>query len=184
MNIPSHAQEVYKGINLCVYHWEQEEFDGSTKTYESAVRTPGVQIIATKNGKILLSNEQQPHRGWFYTPFGGLVNTKEEFLTAAQRELAEETGLTSEDWEEFLVHNPKGRLQCETRFFIARNCKETTKKNWDSGEDIRVLELDWDEFLGIIADKDFRNEHLAVHLLRLQVCDPEMLEQFKKKLLG
>lgn len=87
MKVPSQAKRVFKGIIFDVYQWEQELFDGSKQTFEMLKRPDTVEVIAVKDGSILMSRQSQPNKHDFFSLFGGRVEPDEEPLAAAQREL-------------------------------------------------------------------------------------------------
>lgn len=61
MAIPDHAQLVFTGKTFDVYQWEQEMFDGSTKTFEKLRRNHSIDIVAVdQDKKIYILEEEQP----------------------------------------------------------------------------------------------------------------------------
>ena len=62
MKVPSQAKRVFKGIIFDVYQWEQELFDGSKQTFEMLKRPDTVEVIAVKDGSILMSRQSQPNK--------------------------------------------------------------------------------------------------------------------------
>ena len=121
--IPKDAQLVFKGRLFNVYQWQQEMFDGSSMTYERLRRKPSVTLLPIMpDGKIMLCEEEQPHRGKFLSTPGGQVEEGEMPEVAAIRELLEETGYSGE-LEFWMVTNPYGnKIEWEVHNYIARNC--------------------------------------------------------------
>ena len=74
---------------------------------------------------------------------GGLVDeTDKTPLAAARRELMEETGFSSTDWEELgWVHANPAYQNNRCIFFIARNAKKTGETAFDEGEEILSAEF-------------------------------------------
>ena len=88
--IPSNAERVFEGKIFDVYQWRQEMFDGSFATYENLRRPDTVLVIAIDDGKIIINDSNQPHRGRKYELPGGRVDAKDEsILAAAKREMLE-----------------------------------------------------------------------------------------------
>ncbi|EKD29833.1 MAG: NUDIX hydrolase [uncultured bacterium (gcode 4)] len=168
MKIPDSAERVFEGKTFDVYQWEQEMFDGSTKIFEKLKRNHSVDIVAvSEDGDICIIEEEQPGRA----PFLGLVwwscEDGEEPVETAKRELLEETGLVSEDWQLFKSHTPSSRIDYMSHMFIARNCKKIRDQHLDpGGEKIKIRTVKWDEFLDIVADPKFRVQEFAVEVLR------------------
>ncbi|WP_417334762.1 NUDIX hydrolase [Halobacteriovorax marinus] len=73
---------------------------------------------------------------------GGVVESGEDTLVAAKRELLEETGHESEDWTHL------GRASANPAFmnnycdyYLAKNCQKTSEQNLDPLEEIEVLKM-------------------------------------------
>lgn len=180
MKIPEKAKRVFKGEIFEVYQWEQKMFDGTTSTFEMVKRPDTVQIIATKGDKIFMAQEEQPAHKREYGLLGGRVDEGEDPVACAKRELLEEAGMASDDWELFKVYEPVVKMQWQVYFYIARNCEKTSEPKLDSGERIEVREVTFEEFIQKMSYEYWGGETTA-DILRLQL-DPEKLEEFKKKL--
>lgn len=183
MKIPQHAKSVFKGEIFEVYQWEQEMFDGSTAIFEALKRPDTIQVIATQDDMILLSHEEQPNKPRSYTFLGGRQEEGEEPFVVAKRELLEEAGLESSDWELLKTYESEGKIQWTTYFFVARNCRKIAEPKLDAGEKIDVVPVDWNEFLEIIDNDNFWGKNIAydIHMMK---HDEEKLEEFKKKVFG
>lgn len=181
MKIPEKAKSVFKGVIFEVYQWDQEMFDGSMATYEAIKRADTVQVIATQGDRVLISSEEQPGKERFLTLLGGRVEEGEEPLAAIKRELREESGLESSDWEVFNVYSAPGKIEWNVHIFIARHCKQAGEKHLDAGERIEVQSLSFEEFLAAIESPDFRGREILFDLLRMKL-EPKKLEEFGKKL--
>ncbi len=181
MNIPSHAKRVFQGIIFDVYQWEQKLYDGSTATFERLKRPGTIQIIATHEGRILLSHEEQPGKPLRYTFLGGRQEPNEEPLLTAKRELLEEAGMVSSDWELFKTFEFEGKIDWTTYFFIARNCKKEAAQKLDGGEKIEVRAFSFDEFVNIVSSKEFWGRTYSDWMFRVK-HDPARLAQLKTAL--
>ncbi|MBD3208940.1 NUDIX hydrolase [Candidatus Woesearchaeota archaeon] len=178
--IPPRAGKVFSGVMFDVYHWKQELLDGSTATWEMLRRADTVLVLSMQNDKILLSRQEQPLLGEFYALFGGIVDGGETPEAAAKRELLEEAGLHSDDWEYVKGYRYTSKIDFTGHLFIARDCKQAAEQRLDAGgERIDVVSKTFEEFLGLVKRDDFRNKEVALELLRMR---PEELEAFKKKL--
>ena len=70
--IPEHAELVFDGIRAKVYQWNQEMYDGSVARFERIKFMDGAFVIPVlKNGKILLTKQEQPARKPFISLPGG-----------------------------------------------------------------------------------------------------------------
>lgn len=181
MKIPKEAKKVFEGIIFDVYHWEQKMFDGSIATFEALKRPDTIQIIPVRDGKILLSFEEQPNREATYTFFGGRAEKGEDQLATAKRELLEETGLESNDWELYKVYDIESKIEWLVYLYFARNCKKVAPPHLDAGEKIEVKAVSFEDFLQITAQETFWGTEIANDIFRLKE-DKQKLAEFKKKL--
>ena len=181
MKLPPQAKQVFKGIIYDVYHWEQEMFDGSRQTFEMLKRPDTLQVIAIQGDKILIGHESQPTKKDFYTLLGGRAEAGEEPLQSAKRELLEESGTQSDDWELYKAYEPVHKIDWIVHTYIARDCQKTTEPKLDAGEKIAVEAVDFDQFIDIIDSDKFWGNEFRFDIVRMKL-EPSKLEEFKKKL--
>ncbi len=182
MKIPEHAKQVFKGIIFDVYQWNQKLYDGSTAIFEALKRPATIQIIPIFKRKILLSYEEQPGKSRTYTFFGGRQEEGEEPLFTAKRELLEETGLESTDWELIKIYHSEGKIDWSTYFYVARNCKKTAPQKLDAGERIEIKEVNFEDFLNILESENFWNDTIATDIFKMRYKYTDRLTEFRKKL--
>ena len=180
--LPKHAKKVFAGVIFDVYQWPQKMYDGSTETFEMLKRPDTVQVIATRGDKILLAYETQPTKGPAYTLFGGRVDKGEPPLTAAKRELREESGFVSNDWELLKSWRPYNKIDWEIFLYVARDCQKMGAPTLDPGEQIELKEVSWGEFVEIVTQEKFWGKELTCHLLRLKLSGK--IEKFRGQIFG
>lgn len=146
--IPKTAVCVYRGVLHDVYQWKQEMFDGT----------------------------EQPRYGAYTTLPGGIAE-RDDLLAEAQRELLEETGYASGDWELWtsidVVNYSK--LEWKSYFFIARGCRKIADPSTDPGEKIAVSTMNFDEFVGYVQQPDF-----AIDFIKSAIANEAVYSQLKK----
>ncbi|MBN1275398.1 NUDIX hydrolase [Candidatus Woesearchaeota archaeon] len=180
--IPMGARKVFSGVIFDVYQWDQELFDGSHATFEAVRRNDSATVIAVVDDKVVVTREENPGSGSFLSLPCGFVAAGEEPLAAAKRELREEAGLASDDWEHYVTLPVGSKISWDEHVFIARGCREVGEQLLDAGERIEVLSYSWDEFLRLLSDEGFRLVHLSLHIFRLKErCG---LEGFRRLLFG
>jgi ADP-ribose pyrophosphatase len=182
MNLPDNAKKVFKGAIFDVYQWEQELYDGSTATFEGLKRPSTIQVIPTKGDKVYLSFEEQPIiKSPSHAFLGGRQEAGEDPLECAKRELLEESGLQSHDWELFKIYKFDGKIDWSIYLYIARNCEKVAEPHLDAGEKIEVREVSFEEFMDITTDEKFWAQLIINDFLRMKL-DPQKLEAFRRKL--
>jgi len=155
--VPSKAKRVFKGIIYDTYHWEQKLYDGTTTTFERLKRPDTVKVIAVDNGKLIILEQEQPNQGIFYDIPGGIHDHEEEDeLTAAKRELREETGMEFKTWKLLNVVQPHNKIEQFVYTFLAFDLIGTTQQMLDAGEKINVRLLDFDEAKELLSSSKGR----------------------------
>ena len=182
MPLPPNAKKVFTGEIFDVYQWEQELYDGSTATFEMLKRPGTVDVIAEKNGEFVILHQDQPTKENFYSLPGGRQDPGETAEQAAKRELMEETGLISDNWELYKEWQPYNKVDWTISYFIAKNCAQTDAANHDAGEKIRVEWHDFDGFIERVLGERYCGHEFVEDVLRMKL-EPKKLEAFKNKLL-
>lgn len=182
MKVPQQAKKVFQGKIFSVYQWEQEMFDGSTETFEMLKRPNTIQIIVTQEDKILINRQSQPHKHDYYSLYGGRAEEGEDPLITAKRELLEEAGLESSDWELYKVYTPYTKIDWEIYYFIARNCRKIAEPHLDPGEKIEQVACTFEEFQKFVEEDLYLAKDLALDMFRMQKNGT--LDAFKQKLFG
>lgn len=181
MKLPSVAKLVFKGKIFDTYQWEQKLFDGSSSTFEMLKRPDTVQVIPSMGTQLFLSYEEQPTHSLQYAFLGGRCEEGEEPLVSAKRELLEEAGFESSDWELFGSFEPFHKIEWQVHYFIARNCTRTQDPQLDAGEKIMVKEFSFADFVHKVVDPSFGINHFSHELLRIQ-NDPVALQKLQHRL--
>ncbi len=144
--LPENAKQVFRGEIFDVYQWPQAMYDGSVATFEMLRRADTVEIIGIKNDKIVITRQIQPRQTWHYAYPGGRADeTDINELTAAKREMLEETGMTFRKWKLVEVHQPQPKIDWLVYIFVAWDFESQTHQNLDAGEKIEILEVSLNE---------------------------------------
>jgi ADP-ribose pyrophosphatase len=180
--IPAHAKKVFTGKIFDVYQWKQTMFDGSTEIFECLKRPNTIEVIATQGEKILMSRQSQPNKHNYLSLFGGRAEKDEPALATAKRELLEESGLESHDWELFKVYEPVHKIDWQVFTYIARNCKQIAEPQLDSGEQIETITCTFEEFIDLVQDDAYWGTEFTLDILKMKQAGT--LEEFRKQLFG
>ncbi len=181
MKIPSQAKKVFTGNIFDVYQWEQEMYDGSHQTFEMLKRPATVQVIPVAGHEIFISHEEQPNKPRYYSLFGGRQEPGEDPLVCARRELMEETGFESNDWELYKEYEFPGKIDWTVYLYIVRDCKKVAEQHLDAGEKIDIKPVSFKTFLDIVTGESYWGQETSNHFLRL-MQSPEKLLEFKNRL--
>lgn len=164
-SIPQEAVLAFEGVRCRVYQWPQKMYDGSFATFEKIVRFPASTVIAIVDGKILIQEQEQPHRGPFLCLAGGTADHWDEPLEeVAKRELKEETGLESDDWQLLADISRRDYNVFEHHIYLARKCHEVSEPKLDNGEKITTMFVTVDEFRMIKEDPRWRHVDITAYL--------------------
>lgn len=137
--VPDNAQKVFTGQIFEVYQWPQKMFDGSTHTFEMLKRPDTIEILAIKDDKIVILEEEQPNLRPYYAIPGGRHDVEGETeLDAAKRELVEETGMRFKTWKLLNVYQPAAKIEQMVYQFLATDFGEQIDPHLDAGEKIKV----------------------------------------------
>lgn len=140
--IPETAKKVFEGIAIDVYHWPQKLYTGKVTAFEIAKRLDAVNVIAIKDGKIVMLRQEQPLREAYWSVPGGHIDRGEDSSRAAARELLEETGMTFKTLKlvevKFIGNN---RLEWYVYRYIASDFDSVVAATPGAGERIEVFEL-------------------------------------------
>lgn len=180
--LPLNAKRVFKGEIFEVWQWEQKMYDGTMEIFEKLKRSNTAEVIATVGDKILIQAQSQPDKSEAFTSIpGGRCEEGEEPLATAKRELLEETGYVSDDWDLWIEQNLVAKIIWTVYTYIARNCVYCHPPYLDSGEKITTRLISFDDFLMLSEDKNFYEKELASALYRARF-DKKFRESFFKLL--
>jgi 8-oxo-dGTP pyrophosphatase MutT (NUDIX family) len=184
MGIPIEAKLKFKGIIFDTYQWEQKQFDGTVKTFEMVKRKPTVDIICVVDGKIMVLTEEQPNSPVFPCLPGGRVEEGEDPITAAKRELGEETGHNAKEWTLLYEWFGQTKIYFHESLILARSCAKITSQNLDSGERISVTFVDFDNFLALVRKPEFRAPINLKYLMYEALIDNNKRQELKRLIFG
>jgi len=180
--IPPHAKRVFKGVIFDVYQWEQEMFDGTRAIFEKLKRPDTVVVFSVlPDGKIILTEQEQPGKIPFIGATGGRVDEGEDILTAAKRELLEESGYIAENFILWDARHPVGKIDWVVYTFIAKGLKKIGDIDLDGGEKIKLLPLTLDELIDIATDEKtyFAEQEIIMKFMEAKY-DPEKKKELEE----
>ncbi|MBP7768298.1 NUDIX hydrolase [Candidatus Woesebacteria bacterium] len=184
LDMPKEAREVFTGETFSVYQWPQRMYDGSIATFERIKRNNSSAVVAiTKEQKIVVAYQEQPLHKPFWGVLGGVVDTGETPFEASVRELKEEAGMVSNDWEQWFSFRPAVRIEWTQYAFVARNAEIVAEPHLDAGEKITLHEVSFAEFMQLIQRNDFRDTEVSLQMLKA-MADPIKMATVKTLFFG
>ncbi len=165
--IPEHATKVFEGKLFDVYQWQQKLYDGTTTTFEKLKRPDTVVVFAVMpDGKILLTKQEQPGKAAFIGATGGRVDDGEDPLTAAKRELLEESGYEASHFMLWRAEHPTSKIDWVVYTFIAKGLTRVCDPHLDEGEKITLMPVSLDELIAYAADERLSEKEVGYDLLK------------------
>jgi len=178
--IPENAKKVFSGVIFDVYQWEQELFDGTKTTFEKIKRPDTVVVFPVlPDGKILLTEQEQPSKRPFVAATGGRVDEGEGPLEAAKRELLEESGYEAEWLTLWDSQQPISKIEWAVFTFVAKGLSKVADLNLDAGERIKPKLVTFDEFIEIASDENFYEKEVVYKVMEARL-DPIKMAELKK----
>jgi ADP-ribose pyrophosphatase len=106
--------------------------------------------------------------------YGSGDTSAEDALDAAKRELLEETGYESDEWQHMLTIPSNATIADNyAHLFVARNCRKVADQSLDETECLNVLTLSADEIDGLVTGGDFLQAMHVTAWLMSQRMQPE-----------
>ena len=177
--ISKNAKRVFKGEIFDVYQWEQELYDGSKATFEKLKRSDTVVVFPVlDDGRIILTEQEQPNKKNFIGATGGRVDEGEAVIAAAKRELWEESGYEAERFVLWTAEQVTSKIDWAIFVFVAKGLQKVSEQKLDAGEKINLKIVTFDEFLDIVTDPRFAEKEIVAKVLEAKL-DPEKMKALK-----
>ena len=179
--MPDHAKLVFKGVVFDTYQWNQEMYDGSTAVFEKLKRPDAVIVYPVlDDGKILLIEQEQPGAELSLGAAGGRIDEGEGVLEAAKRELLEETGYEASEFILWDARQPTLKIDSVVFTFIAKGARKVADMNLDSGEQISLKPVTFDEFVAHATDDEYAEREIVSKIFEARL-DPAKMNDLRER---
>lgn len=164
--IPISARIAARTDNYDIWEYPVVLPNGKAAIYETCVRQDAALVLAEQDGQIVLTRQiQRKGEKPRYCLLGGMMNPGETPQHAAAREMLEESGMASDDWELLGGVRHSNRVIWSDYFYIARNCKKVKEPKLDDGEQIELVRVSPEKFMNEILMSDGFREGCLKSLL-------------------
>ncbi len=162
------SSEIYQGKVFKISCDDVELSDGSKTKREVVHHNGGVVISAEINNKILIVQQFRYATGevLYELPAGKLDRRDEDVLSAAKRELEEETGYNAKMWKALgYIWTSPGF--CTEKLYLFKASELTFKgQHLDDGEILNYSAIDKDEVFNMIKDGRINDAKTIAALMR------------------
>jgi len=126
-------------------------------------------LAFNENNEIILVDEYKYPVDLVMTglPGGTFTRGKENPLEAAKRELKEETGYESDDWELYITtYEYPTKCTHILYFYVAKNCVKTSDQNLDENEELTFRWVPFKEAVNMVKSDKIGHGNTAYAILR------------------
>ncbi len=162
------SEEIYKGRVFTVTHDEVELSDGY-KTFRDVVHhNGGVVIVAEKESNILMVEQYRyaTSGALLELPAGKLDKGNEDILSAAKRELEEETGFNAKNWESLgYIWTSPGF--CSEKLYLFKASDLSYKgQHLDVGEILNYIQIPREKVFKMVKNGEISDAKTICALMR------------------
>lgn len=160
--------EIYLGKVFNVTHDEVELSDGHKSFRDVVHHNGGVVIVAETDNKILMVQQFRyaTSEALYELPAGKLDKQDEDVLSAAKRELEEETGYIAENWESLgYIWTSPGF--CSEKLYLFKASNLSFKgQHLDEGEILNYLSIEKEDVFNMIKTNKINDAKTICALMR------------------
>lgn len=145
-------------------------YDGTKSVFEKLRRSDTVVVFPVlPDGHILLTEQEHPGIGPYIGATGGRVDEGEDPLSAAKRELLEESGYEAERLVLWDARQPTTKIDWAVFTFIAKGLKKVSDPHLDSGEKITLKPVSFNEFVDLGSTERFSEREIVIKLVEARL---------------
>ncbi|MBY5946478.1 NUDIX hydrolase [Photobacterium rosenbergii] len=137
----------------------------------TTVKHPGAVIIVPidESGNLIMLKQYRPAiKDWILEFPAGTLESNEDILGCAQRELAEETQLSARHWHNLGELFPVPGFCDEVQYLFLASLLKPCQAQCDEDEVIEVVKMTPTEFLSKVAENEIKDAKTLAAYLKLQ----------------
>ena len=162
------TKKIHNGMFLTFTQDLIELSDGTTGIREFVSTNDGCAVVAVDSLKnlILVQQFRYAHKTTLLELPAGAMEKNEEPIDAAKRELFEETGFKSKDWQNLGTILPSTYATQKTHIFLAKNAQQVSDPTPDEGEILKTHIIPFDEVLNMILKNEIKDSKTIIGVLK------------------
>lgn len=162
------SQTVFKGAIFEIHKDKVKIANGEIRNREVIIHSGGVTIAAEHDGKILLVKQYRYGAGTvlYELPAGKLDKQNEDVLSAAKRELEEETGYTAKKWTSLGYIYTTPAICSEKLYLFFAQDLVAGKPHPDEDEFIEYFEIEKEKVFEMIKTGEISDAKTLSALMR------------------
>ena len=162
------SKEIYNGKVFKITHDEVELSNGYKSFRDIVHHNGGVVIVAEKDNKILMVQQYRyaTKEVMYELPAGKLDKQGEDVLSAAKRELEEETGYNAENWESLGYIWTSPGFCTEKLYLFKANNLSFKGQHLDEGEVLNYLSIEKETVFEMIKNGEISDAKTICALMR------------------
>ncbi len=167
--IPKTSEEIYDGVILHVYKDTVTLPNGKPATREVIRHVGAVGVLpVTEDGRVIIERQFRYPIAQVITeiPAGKLDQKTEDRLSAAKRELREETGITAEEWIDMGVYYPAPAYSDEKITLYLAKGLHYGKQDLDEDEFLNTEAVPLAELVRAVMDGEITDGKTQVAILK------------------
>ena len=163
------SEEIFDGVILHLYR-DQVELPNGNPAVREVIRHVGAVCVVpvTDDGKVIVERQFRYPLGQVITeiPAGKLDSFEEDRLSAAQRELREETGYTADHWKDMGIYYPAAAYSDEKITMYLATGLHKGDQQLDEDEFLSFSAIPLETLIGQIMDGEITDGKTQVAILK------------------
>jgi ADP-ribose pyrophosphatase len=162
------TKKIHNGMFLTFTQDLIQLSDGTTGIREFVSTNDGCAVVAIDSSKnvVLVQQFRYAHQTTLLELPAGAIEQNETPMDAAKRELYEETGFKSKEWQDLGVILPLTYATQKTYMFLAKNAYQAGEPNPDAGEILKTQIIPFDEILNMLLKNEIKDSKTIIGILK------------------